>query len=246
MKYIIFFQPRSGSTYIASRLNHPQSGFINNFEIIQRDVARNDGLLTDAEYDDFSPYAKKAVLRRYFEKYKNASVVGCKVAPYQIEGDLPGFFQEAIRLVDKAIFLMRENPVQVALSQLWALARSEQNKEPCLVRGEENSVRILNIDRRVFEYYIISSITERDLVLSLSSIPKQKLTLSYEEYFSHPHESFNEIKEFLEIPSTINLPESNYLKVRDQHPGKYIVNYDEVREWVVQLGFDETLLDEHL
>lgn len=246
MRYVIFFQPRSGSTYLASRLNSREDGVINGYEIIDRDSARRECLLDDVEYESFFALAKKQVLTRFFRKFGDVPTVGCKVAPYQVADDLPGFFQYALKEIDKAIFLTRENPVQTAISQIWSLLRSRQNQASYLVNGERNSVRMLEIDRAQFEYYVISSIIERDLVLSLSRIPAESLTLSYEEYFAEPKRSFEKVRDFLKIPHNIDLPESNLVKIRNDSAKSYIQNYDEVREWVTQLGFDGSLLDARL
>jgi hypothetical protein len=243
MKYVIFFQPRSGSTYIASRLNDPDSGLVNGFEIINPETASSLGLLTNEEYADFSRLAKKQVLRRFYAKFDHVPLVGCKVAPYQVSDDLPGFFQAALAVVDKSIFLIRKNPVQVAISQIWALRRATQNQLTCLVEGEENTVPTMKIDRGEFEYYVISSIVERDLVLALAKIPRQALTLTYEDYFGDQNHAFGRIREFLEVRKEAVLPESKLVRVRASSPSGYIENYDEVREWTRHLGFDDALLD---
>lgn len=243
MKYVIFFQPRSGSTYIASRLNDPDSGFLNGFEIINPETAKTFSLVSNGEHANFSPLAKKQVMSRFYAKFHHFSLIGCKVAPYQVSDDLPGFFQHALGVVDKCIFLIRENPVQVAISQIWALRRAGQNQVAWLVEGEENTVRTMKIARGQFEYYVISSIVERDLVLALAKIPRRALTLAYEQYFSDPDGAFGRIREFLEIPTKIVLPESNLVRVRAAAPKTYIENYDEVRQWTRHLGFDDALLD---
>jgi LPS sulfotransferase NodH len=246
MKYIIFFQPRSGSTYIASRLNDVDGDVLNGFEIADRETARWHELLDDTEYERFSAPIKKEVLRRFFAKYSDRSIVGCKIAPYQVADDLPGVFQFALKQVDKCIFLVRENPVQVAISQIWSLERARQNEPAWLVEGEENSVRTLEIEKGEFEYYVISSVVERDLVLSLSKIPGEALRVTYEEFFVSPSRSFDRVRKFLEIPDSVRLPESNLVRIRKETAKSYIRNYDEVRKWVGELGLDSSLLDAQL
>src|ERR1700733_8822926 len=105
MKYVIYFQPRSGSTNLAARLNYPESGYVNGFEILSRQTALQLSLVKQKELKSFSAPLQSKVIERFFDLYRDSHTVGFKVAPYQIRDDLPGIFQRSQELCDRMVFL---------------------------------------------------------------------------------------------------------------------------------------------
>jgi len=247
VKYIIFFQPRSGSSFLSSKLNLDESISYNPGEIFDNYYLFlfDDDLKKNADINKLSIFDKKDLLTRFFRKYKQTPYVGCKIAPYQISNDIAGFYQYSITIVDKLLFLIRDNPVQTAISQMWSLGRFHQHKSANLVDEEENTLEVFYADPEVFEYYVITSIIERDTVLSLSKIPKDKLVLTYEDMLKAPEKLFKEVTEFLELPESVMLNPGNIRKSRTTHPSKHIKNYDEIVTRVKKMGFDVKLLDEN-
>lgn len=237
MKYLIYFQPRCGSTYIASWLNDSQRNFVNGFEIITPRAAKDYSLVNEVELLRFDPAVKREVLRRYFESNTGHDIVGCKVAPYQVRDDLPGFFQYSLQICDRLIFMYRQDPVQAALSQLWALNRYRSGEGAFLRLDDQDSSELATVDKREFEYFVISSILERDTVLSLSKLKPNSLVISYEQFFDHVDERFLEILEHLGAREYKNLAKPNLKKVRDSSPLKFVKNPDEVVAWAKDLGY---------
>lgn len=245
MKYMIFFQPRCGSTYLASRLNHPEIGLVNGFEIATQAAAKDLSLLTDEESRRFDGEVQRAVLTRFFAENADAVAVGAKVAPYQIRDDIAAYFQFARAACDKLVFIYRENPVQTAISQLWSQERARQGKDANLHKGEERTIRQLHIERALFEYYVINSIVERDTVLSLANACHQKLCLSYEQLFANQENWIGKVKDFLVPGLHGELPDTDIVKSRDKPNHELLANYTEVLQWVADLGFPEDSLSDH-
>jgi len=246
MRYVLYFQPRSGSTLVCSRLNSATGQLVNGFEIIDADAARRADLLTSREFDQFDPVAKKVVVDRFFELHADSEVAGFKVAPYQIDDDLAGFVQHVSHHVQKQIFLTRDNPVQSALSQLWSNERARQGLPPRILKGEEDTVARAHIDQAEFEYYVIDSMLERESVLALSRIADSPLVFSYETLCADQSSVFDAIRRHLELPSGIELVKTNQVKVRTNGATGHVQNIDEVERWVEQMGLDSSLLHQEL
>lgn len=234
VKYLIFFQPRCGSTYIASRLDCHQYGCLNGFEIMSPGTIIELGLFPGANPPQkLSDFDQKIVLDLLYKKNQNFEFVGGKVAPYQLL-DIPGFFQHALTSCHKFIFLYRENIYQTALSSVWTLIREQQGKNANMVKGEVNTVTNTKIDRAIFEYYVYTSALQRDLVLSLSKVcNKDKIVFSYEEFFTYKEVCFQRLCKFLGINQL--LPESNIIKIRTEGTNLFI-NEAEVNQWINELG----------
>jgi hypothetical protein len=246
MRYVLYFQPRSGSTLVCSRLNSGTGRLVNGFEIIDADAARRADLLTTGEFDNFDPAAKKVVVDRFFELHAGSDVAGFKVAPYQIDDDLAGFVQHVSHHVQRQIFLTRDNPVQSALSQLWSNARARQGLPPRILKGEEDTVARAHVDQAEFEYYVINSMLERESVLALSRLTDNPLVFSYETLCSDQSSVFDAIKTYLEVPGGIELVKSNQVKVRSDGAAGHVQNIEEVERWVQQMGLDSSLLHHEL
>ena len=135
---------------------------------MDRNFALKNNFIDRNEYDDFTATVKKIILNRFISKYASSAACGLKVAPYQVQDDLTGFIQHAYYLFDKFIILYRQNVVQTAISQIWSIERNKQIRGPHLVKGEENTVNHLEIDYRMFEWFLISSTLERFVVIDKS------------------------------------------------------------------------------
>lgn len=246
MRYVLYFQPRSGSTLVCSRLNSGTGQAVNGFEIIDADAALRADLLTPGEFDNFDPVAKKVVVDRFFELHADSNFVGFKVAPYQIDDDLAGFVQHISHQVQRQIFLTRDNPVQSALSQLWSNERAKQGLPARIVKGEEDTVGRSHVDQAEFEYYVINSMLERESVLALSRLTENPLVFSYETLCASQSSVFDAIKQYLGIPAHTELARSNLVKVRTDGAASHVANLDDVERWVRQMGLDTTLLHDEL
>jgi hypothetical protein len=242
MKYVIYFQPRSGSTNLATRLNYPESGYVNGFEILSRQTALQLSLAKPKELKNFPASLKRKVMERFFDLYKDKNTVGFKAAPYQIRDDVPGIFQRSQNLCDKMVFLYRANFVRVAISQMWSLERDKQRLTARLVRGEEDTVLKMHIEEAVFDYYLKDSILERDTILSLSRLQDDKLVISYEELYEKCDQGEEVVFDYLGIDKSTALPGSELKKIHSDDLSDHIVNFDEVAKWIRRYGCDESFL----
>jgi hypothetical protein len=242
MKYVIYFQPRSGSTNLATRLNYPESGYVNGFEILSPQTALQLSLVKQKELKNFPASVKSKIIERFFDLYKDKHTIGFKVAPYQIRDDLPGIFQQSQKLCDKMVFLYRANFVRVAISQIWSLERGKQRLGAKLANGETDTVLKMHIEEGLFDYYLKDSILERDTILSLSRLHDDKLVISYEELYAKSDENHEIVFDFLGIDKTTALPGSDLIRIHSDDLSNHIVNFDEVVGWIRRYGCDESFL----
>jgi hypothetical protein len=242
MKYVIYFQPRSGSTNLAARLNYPEAGHVNGFELLSRETVLQLSLATPKELRKFDPSLKSAIITRFFALHKDKRTVGFKVAPYQMRDDVSGVFQQTQKSCQKMIFLYRANFVRVAISQIWSLARAKQNLAAKLTAGEPNTVLKMHIEEELFDYYLKDSILERDNILSLSRLQNDKLVISYEELYGGPNPNEEAVFDYLGIDKSEALPSGEFTKIHSDDLHDHIANFDQVVEWIRRYGCDETYL----
>lgn len=233
-RYLIVFQPRSGSTYLTSALHNPEKGCVSGFEIFSRSDSAAMEYLTVGEFRDFGPAVKRELLSRFFAAHKDKAAAGCKVAPYQINDDVPGFFLHAQELCQRIIFLYRANPIEAAVSQLWALERARQGQLARLVRGEENTFTKLTVKRDEFRWYVTSSIVEAELIMLLAELCRvEKLLFSYEEFFLDVERSLATVQQFLGLDA---LAQSELIKIRPKNIMDSVNNYADLVKWSEELG----------
>ncbi|MEO1041932.1 MAG: hypothetical protein AAFX52_06545 [Pseudomonadota bacterium] len=186
-KLVLLFHPRSGSSWLRSMLDE------NDYVWMVHEILARVG----------SPGQQHAKIDDVYNqgRPKRITVVGSKVAPYQII-DKIGFVQQVRDLGIKPIVIQRRSLVRTVISQIRRRELSDRELEAGRQAAQNLRVDMeplgpSTINSEEFTRFLLSDYKERSNLMLLASAFDQRLELVYEDLLEDPAHCLAQVSDFI-------------------------------------------------
>lgn len=231
--YVIFFHPRSGSSWL-SQILASNARIFHGFELLDKQDALRNKFISAAELDAFDDDIQFSIVERFaahVQKHKEYCVAGLKVAPYQLVNSASMLARLKRRNV-RLMALWRDDLLATAISQIGAKNLHAQFGEANATRPHRVGSKI-RLERDELLYYLTEQKLERDRVMSIADTcdPGQILRLTYEGLYANPAATIGRISAFLgfevDYIADVGIYKNLSRNLRDT-----VENLDEALDWV--------------
>ena len=239
MRFVILSTQRSGSTWVADILNGVEKVKVYGEQFLPEKRTWDVG---EVDFPRFIEYENHGIrplstFRYLDDLYGQVENVGFKLMYSQIQ-QLPETFLYLILKRVKVIHLVRTNYLDVILSTKMAEARGQFH-----LTSSGDSLDTLQV--HLEPEYVLQRIRRQQKKVNifrnfLKMCSISHLEVQYESLLKNP-ENFEGIFAFLGFLPSEKMPESRLSRIREGRHQEEILNYEQIREVLVEHGFENLL-----
>lgn len=239
MRFVILSTQRSGSTWVADILNEIDEVKVYGEQFLPEKRTWDVGEVDFPRFIEYENHGIRplSIFRYLDDLYAQVENVGFKLMYSQIQ-QLPETFLYLILKRVKVIHLVRTNYLDVILSTKMAEARGQFHLASS---GKSLDKLQVHLDPE----YVLERVRRQQKkvnifrnLLKMCSI--SHLEVQYESLLKNP-ENFEEIFTFLDFTAPDQMPVSRLSRIRGGRHGEEISNYVQVRDVLVEHGFEYLL-----
>ncbi|MFB5622043.1 MAG: Stf0 family sulfotransferase [Candidatus Nitrosomaritimum yanchengensis] len=239
MKFVILSTQRSGSTWVADILNGIEGVKVYGEQFLPEKRSWDVGEVDFPRFIEYENHGIRPVsIFRYLDElYGQVENVGFKLMYSQIQ-QLPETFLYLILKRVKVIHLVRTNYLDVLLSTKMAEARGQFH-----LTSSGDSLDMLQV--HLDPEYVLKRVRRQQKKVNifrnlLKMCSSSHLEVQYESLLKNP-ENFQVMFTFLGFKAPEQMPRSRLSRIREGQHGDEISNYIEVRDTLVEHGFEHLL-----